>query len=60
MSIHKEGYVIILVTLLILAACVVLVHYISPANKLAHTISYVLSGLILVLILQVGINKWDG
>ena len=52
MAIHKEGYVIIATTLVVLAGLNILMHFIWPGNKPLHNISYLVSGLFFILILQ--------
>lgn len=52
MTIHKEGYTIILTTLVVLGALNVGVHYFTPDNKLLHNIGYVVSVIVFLLIFQ--------
>jgi len=52
MTIHKEGYLILLVAFFILCTLNVLIFYISPGNKIIQQACYVVSGLIFILILQ--------
>ena len=52
MTIHKEGYLILLVAFFILCTLNVLIFYISPGNKIIQQTCYVVSGLIFILILQ--------
>ena len=52
MTIHKEGYLILLVAFFILCTLNILIFYISPGNKIIQQTCYVVSGLIFILILQ--------
>ena len=52
MTIHKEGYTIILITLVILGALNLVVHYFTPDNKMVQTIGYVVSAMLFLLVLQ--------
>jgi len=52
MTIHKEGYLILLVAFAILCAINFLIYYISPGNKVIQQAGYIISGLIFVLLLQ--------
>ncbi|MBL4657484.1 MAG: phosphatidylserine decarboxylase family protein [Flavobacteriales bacterium] len=52
MTIHKEGYTIILITLVILGALNLVVHYFTPDNKMVQTIGYVVSAILFLLVLQ--------
>ena len=52
MTIHKEGYTIILITLVILGVLNLVVHYFTPDNKMVQTIGYVVSAMLFLLVLQ--------
>jgi len=52
MAIHKEGFTIILVTLLIIIAINVAIHFIAPANKFIQNLLYIISGIVFLLIVQ--------
>lgn len=52
MSIHKEGYMILLITVIVLALINFAVQYFFPDNKLSHNIAYLTTGLVFLLILQ--------
>ena len=52
MGIHKEGYIIILITLLIIIVLIIGVHFLAPSNKLMQNLIYIISGLIFLLIVQ--------
>ena len=52
MTIHKEGYTIILITLVILGVLNLVVHYFTPDNKMVQTIGYVVSAILFLLVLQ--------
>ena len=52
MTIHKEGYIIILTTLVILAVLNIIVHYIWSDNKILHNIGYGISAIFFLLIVQ--------
>ena len=52
MAIHKEGFTIILVTLLIIIAVNVVVHLIAPTNKFVQNFLYIVSGIVFLLIVQ--------
>ena len=52
MSIHKEGYVILLITVILLGLINFAVHYFFPENKLSHNIAYVSTGIMFLLVLQ--------
>jgi len=52
MGIHKEGYTIIIITLLIIILINIAIHFIAPANKLILNTLYIISGVIFLLIVQ--------
>lgn len=52
MTIHKEGYAILVITLLILGVLNIIAHYIWPENRMAQNIGYIVSGFFFLLILQ--------
>jgi len=52
MTIHKEGFAIILIAIAILIFLNLLVHYLTPGNKLVYNITYAISAIVLVFILQ--------
>ena len=52
MTIHKEGYVIIATTLVILLVLNIIAHFIWPENKLVQNIGYGVSVLFFLLIVQ--------
>ncbi len=52
MGIHKEGYTIILFTLLIIIVINVGAHFLAPSNKLMQNLIYIISGLVFLLIVQ--------
>jgi len=52
MSIHKEGYIILVVTVVILGLVNVAVQHFFPENKLSHNIAYLTTGILFLLILQ--------
>jgi len=52
MTIHKEGYVIILTIFVVLLVLNVVIHFIWSDNKLVHNIGYAVSALLFLLILQ--------
>ena len=52
MTIDKEGYVIIVITLLILLTLNVIAHFVWPENKILHNIGYAVSAMFFLLILQ--------
>ncbi len=52
MTIHKEGYTSIAITVLVIAVANALVHYFIPGNTLVVWSVYVLSFLLLITILQ--------
>jgi len=52
MTIHKEGYAILLTTLVVLVALNVLVNSMWPDHKVFHNIGYVVSVIFFLLILQ--------
>lgn len=52
MTIHKEGYAIIVITLIILGALNIIAHYFLPENRLAQNLGYIISALLFLLILQ--------
>jgi len=52
MGIHKEGFVIILFTLLIIIAINVGAHYIAPSNKFMQYLLYIITSLVFILIIQ--------
>jgi len=52
MSIHREGYLPLLITLAIIAVVIFSIHYFWPSAKLAHYITYGVCAIIFLLILQ--------
>ena len=52
MTIHKEGYVIILTILAVLLVLNVAAHFIWPDNKLVHNVGYAASVVFFLLIVQ--------
>jgi phosphatidylserine decarboxylase len=52
MTIHKEGYLIILVAFLILGTINVLANNIWPGNKIIHQAGYIITSLAFILIVQ--------
>lgn len=52
MTIHKEGYTIIITTLVMLGALNLASHYFWPDSKTLHITGYVISALLLLLIVQ--------
>ncbi len=52
MGIHKEGFTIIIFTLLIIIAINVGAHYIAPYNKFMQYFFYIITSLVFILIVQ--------
>jgi len=52
MGIHKEGFTIIIFTLLIIIAINVSAHYIAPSNKFMQYFFYIITSLVFILIVQ--------
>ena len=52
MTVHKEGYVIILTILAVLLVLNVVAHFIWPDNKLVHNVGYAASVVFFLLIVQ--------
>mgnify|MGYP001574236940 CR=1 FL=1 len=52
MSIHKEGYLIILGALILLVVINIAVHFLFPGNRWVQNILYWISGILFILILQ--------
>ena len=52
MTVHKEGFVIILATLAILVVVNAAAHYIWPDNKLVQNVGYAVSAMLFLLVLQ--------
>lgn len=52
MKLHKEGFGIILYTLIIVTAIIVLINYFLPTQTIFHYIGYGILGIFLFLIIQ--------
>lgn len=52
MKLHKEGFGIIIYTLIIVTAIIVLINYFLPSQTIFHYISYGILGIFLFLIIQ--------
>ncbi len=52
MKFHKEGYPTLFVTLIFSAIIIFIAHYFFPTFAIAHWFAYVLSGFLLIVVLQ--------
>lgn len=52
MTIHREGTATIILSLIFSAIIIFIAHYFFPAYPLAHWFAYVLSGALLIIVLQ--------
>lgn len=52
MSIHKEGYLILIITIIILGLINFAIQHFFPENKISHNVAYLTTGILFLLVLQ--------